>query len=156
MRSSIELLREAGLRNTAPRRAVIEVLRAAPHATAPQIAEELGRLEPAVEGKRSAKPSHQGLYNVLEDLRGAGVIRCIEPAGSSTRYELRVGDNHHHVICRRCGFVADVDCHTGPAPCLIPIDDNGFRVIDEAEVTWWGVCEACASAEAPPSEHQEH
>jgi Fur family ferric uptake transcriptional regulator len=144
MTSSVEILRAAGLRNTGPRRTVLDVLRETPHATAPQIEAALAGTGPKPDsgGKNL---SHQGLYNVLEDLRAAGLVRTIEPAGSPVRYELRVGDNHHHVVCRQCGLVVDVDCHTGTAPCLVPIHDAGFRTIDQAEVTWWGVCEPCAT-----------
>jgi Fur family ferric uptake transcriptional regulator len=84
----------------------------------------------------------QGLYNVLEALVRAGLVRCIEPAGLAARYELRVGDNHHHVVCRGCGRIEDVDCAVGLAPCLEAADAVGF-VVDEAEVTWWGTCMDC-------------
>ncbi|MGW6513611.1 Fur family transcriptional regulator [Streptomyces niveus] len=95
----------------------------------------------------SAGMSRQGLYNVLEDLTGAGLIRRIEPAGSPTRYELRVGDNHHHLVCRQCGPIEDVDCATGVALCLEPVGRTGFA-IEEAEITWWGLCVRC-QREAP-------
>jgi Fur family transcriptional regulator, stress-responsive regulator len=91
--------------------------------------------------------SRQGLYNVLEDLTKAQLVRCIEPAGSPARYELRVGDNHHHLVCRRCGLIEDVDCSVGVAPCLTPDEDRGFAV-DEAEITWWGLCAQCRQATA--------
>jgi Fe2+ or Zn2+ uptake regulation protein len=86
--------------------------------------------------------SRQGLYNVLDDLTRADLVRRIEPAGSAARYELRVGDNHHHVVCRECGRIDDVDCTAGEVPCLTPVDGKGY-VIDEAEITWWGVCGSC-------------
>jgi Fe2+ or Zn2+ uptake regulation protein len=88
--------------------------------------------------------SRQGMYNVLNDLARAGLLRCIEPAGSAARYEMRVGDNHHHLVCRACGGVQDVDCTVGHAPCLQPTGAAGFTV-QEAEVTWWGLCERCAA-----------
>ena len=133
------LLRRQGLRNTAQRRAVLAALQANPHATAPELEVLLGVGEP------SSVLSRQGLYNVLDDLTRADLVRSIEPAGSAARYELRVGDNHHHVVCRRCGRVEDIDCAVGAAPCLTPARKKGF-VIDEAEVIWWGTCDACASA----------
>jgi Fur family transcriptional regulator, stress-responsive regulator len=133
------LLRRQGLRNTAQRRAVLAALQANPHATAPELEVLLGVGEP------SSVLSRQGLYNVLDDLTRADLVRSIEPAGSAARYELRVGDNHHHVVCRRCGRVEDIDCAVGAAPCLTPARKKGF-VIDEAEVIWWGTCDACANA----------
>jgi Fur family ferric uptake transcriptional regulator len=118
---------------------VLGVLAGQPHATAAQIAGSLPGLG----------LSRQGLYNILDDFTRVGLVRCIEPAGSAARYELRVGDNHHHLVCRHCGRVEDVACAVGAAPCLEPSDDSGFA-IDEAEVTWWGTCAACA---AHPSAH---
>jgi Fur family ferric uptake transcriptional regulator len=88
--------------------------------------------------------SHQAVYDVLRALTDAGLVRRIQPSGSVARYESRIGDNHHHVVCRSCGVIADVDCAIGEAPCLTPSDDHGF-VIDEAEVTYWGLCPACAA-----------
>jgi Fur family ferric uptake transcriptional regulator len=88
--------------------------------------------------------SHQAVYDVLRALTDAGLLRRIQPAGSVARYEARVGDNHHHVVCRSCGAVADVDCATGQTPCLTAADDNGFA-IDEAEVVYWGHCPTCSS-----------
>jgi Fur family ferric uptake transcriptional regulator len=152
MATPSEMLRGAGLRSTGPRRAVLEELLRAPHATAPDLADAIRRrLEPAGDGV-AAEPalSHQGLYNVLDDLTAAGLIRCIKPAGSSARYELRVGDNHHHLVCRSCGRVADVDCAVGAAPCLEPSDSAGFTMVDGAEVTWWGVCDSCSATLAEP------
>jgi len=137
------LLREAGLRVTRPRLAVLEVLEARPHA----------RAEAVITGVREQVPvSTQAVYDVLNALTTRGVVRRIQPAGSVARYELRTGDNHHHVVCRGCGAVNDVDCAAGEAPCLdLPAttDVHGFA-IDEAEVTWWGVCAACR-ASVPPS-----
>jgi Fur family ferric uptake transcriptional regulator len=89
--------------------------------------------------------SHQAVYDVLRALTGAGLLRRIEPQGSVARYEARVGDNHHHVVCRSCGAIADVDCATGAAPCLDASDDHGFA-IDEAEVIYWGTCPECTTA----------
>jgi Fe2+ or Zn2+ uptake regulation protein len=88
--------------------------------------------------------SHQAVYDVLRALTTADLVRCIEPPGSVARYEARVGDNHHHIVCRSCGAIADVDCAVGPAPCLTPADDHGF-VIDEAEVVFRGLCPDCSS-----------
>lgn len=129
-RQAGEILKGGGLRNTAQRRAVLGALLGRPHSTAADLEARLGSL------------SHQGLYNVLEDLTTAGLIRRIEPAGSPTRYELRVGDNHHHLVCRGCGRIEDVDCAVGQAPCLEPADSKGFAV-DEAEIVWWGLCADC-------------
>jgi len=89
--------------------------------------------------------SHQAVYDVLRALTTAGLVRRIEPAGSVARYESRVGDNHHHVVCRSCGIIADVDCAIGDTPCLTASDDQGFA-IDEAEVTYWGLCPGCSTA----------
>jgi len=89
--------------------------------------------------------SHQAVYDVLRALTATGLIRRIEPAGSVARYEARVGDNHHHVICRSCASIADVDCAVDETPCLIASDDHGF-VIDEAEVVYWGTCPACTAS----------
>ncbi|MFI2287320.1 Fur family transcriptional regulator [Streptomyces niveus] len=134
-------LRKKGLRNTSQRRAVLAALHGFPHSTASDVEARVGAAE------TSAGMSRQGLYNVLEDLTGAGLIRRIEPAGSPTRYELRVGDNHHHLVCRQCGLIEDVDCATGVAPCLEPVGRTGFA-IEEAEITWWGLCVRC-QREAP-------
>lgn len=132
MTDSAALLRGAGLRSTAPRRTVLEALLTRPHATANDVSQAVG-----------GQLSNQTIYNALEDLTGAGLIRRIEPAGSSTRYETRVGDNHHHLVCRSCGAIADVDCHVGEAPCLTPADAPGFSRVEEAEVIWWGLCTTC-------------
>jgi Fur family transcriptional regulator, stress-responsive regulator len=132
-------LRGRGLRVTAQRRAVLGALADRPHATAAELAAAISGGGPA------AGMSKQGLYNVLDDLTRVGLIRCIEPAGSPARYELRVGDNHHHVVCRSCGRMEDIGCAVGEAPCLEPAEAAGF-VVDEAEVTWWGLCAACQQA----------
>jgi Fur family ferric uptake transcriptional regulator len=89
--------------------------------------------------------SHQAVYDVLRALTAAGLVRCIQPPGSVARYEARVGDNHHHVVCRSCGAITDVDCAIGYAPCLTAADDSGYE-IDEAEVIYWGRCPECVAA----------
>ena len=130
-------LRQAGLRVTAPRVAVLSELRVGQHLTADQVAAGVrGRVGPI---------STQAVYDVLAALTRAGLLRRIEPAGSATRYETRVGDNHHHVVCRGCGAIADVDCAVGEPPCLDPPDAGGF-LVDEAEITFWGMCPACQTA----------
>jgi len=99
--------------------------------------------------------SHQAVYDVLRALTGSGLLRRIQPSGSVARYEARVGDNHHHVVCRSCGVMADVDCAVGATPCLTAAADEGF-VIDEAEVTYWGRCAECvASAETTQSQEKQ-
>ena len=131
------MLRDAALRVTRPRVAVLAAVGARPHADTDWIIgavrEDLGAV------------SHQAVYDVLRALTVAGLVRRIEPAGAVPRYELRVGDNHHHVVCRSCGLIADVDCAVEYTPCLVASNDNGF-VIDEAEVTYWGLCPACLPA----------
>jgi Fe2+ or Zn2+ uptake regulation protein len=131
------LLRSADLRVTRPRLAVLRAVRRHPHADTGSVLAAVRTEEPTV--------SHQAVYDVLGALSDSGLVRRIQPAGSVARYELRVGDNHHHVVCRSCGAVADVDCAVGAAPCLTPHQDHGFT-IDEAEVTYWGTCAECASA----------
>lgn len=127
-------LREAGLRVTASRLAVLGAVRQRPHATVDEIAVRAR--------ERAGAVSTQAVYDVLRALAKAGLARRIEPAGSPARYEARVGDNHHHLVCRVCGDVADVDCAVGHTPCLIPGDAAGF-VVDEADVTYWGICPGC-------------
>lgn len=129
-------LRSGGLRVTRPRLAVLRALHANPHSDTEAII-QLARAE-------LGSVSHQAVYDVLRALTGAGLVRRIQPAGSLARYEVRVGDNHHHVVCRTCGQVQDVDCAVGDAPCLTASDDAGFR-IDEAEVVYWGRCRTCSS-----------
>ncbi|MCZ4551219.1 Fur family transcriptional regulator [Gordonia rubripertincta] len=132
-------LRDVGLRVTAPRVAVLDVLERHPHSTADFVADQVrGRL---------GGVSTQTVYDVLRVSSERGLLRRIEPAGSPVRYERRTGDNHHHVVCRNCGEIRDVDCATGVAPCLAPDVDHGF-VIDEAEVTYWGLCPVCHAAGA--------
>lgn len=137
-----ELLRRAGLRVTEPRRAVIEALRVTPHASADTVFHIVTSSLP--------QTSLQSVYNALGDFAEAGLVRRIEPAGQPGRFELRVDDNHHHVICTECGAVADVDCVVGEAPCLAPSQTHGFAV-HTAEVTYWGVCPDCAAPAAAPT-----
>ncbi|MFC4003614.1 Fur family transcriptional regulator [Prauserella oleivorans] len=131
------MLRGASLRVTRPRVAVLSAVHGRPHADTDSIIRavraDLGEV------------SHQAVYDVLRALTGAGLLRRIQPPGSVARYESRVGDNHHHVVCRSCGVIADVDCVVGTAPCLTASDDHGFR-IDEAEVIYWGLCPNCSTA----------
>jgi Fur family transcriptional regulator, stress-responsive regulator len=137
-RSELEqLLRAATLRVTRPRVAVLGAVYDHPHADTDQI---IGVARQDLGGV-----SHQAVYDVLRALTTAGLVRRIEPAGSAARYESRVADNHHHVICRSCGAIADVDCAVGETPCLIASDHHGFSV-DEAEVVYWGRCPDCSSA----------
>jgi Fur family ferric uptake transcriptional regulator len=134
------MLRGAALRVTRPRLAVLTAVREHPHADTDSIIGAVRTDLPDV--------SHQAVYDVLRALTGAGLIRRIQPAGSAARYESRIGDNHHHVVCRSCGVIADVDCAIGETPCLIASDDRGF-LIDEAEVVYWGVCSDCSIAMSP-------
>lgn len=131
-----EWLRAAGLRVTAPRLAVLDAVSARPHSDADTVA--------AAVRETLGSVSTQAVYDVLHACVRAGILRRIEPAGSSARYETRIGDNHHHLVCRSCGAVADVDCAVGHAPCLDPSDAHGF-VVDEAEVVFWGMCSSCRS-----------
>lgn len=130
-------LREADLRVTRPRLAVMDAVRTHPHADTETIIaavrQDLGEV------------STQAVYDVLRALTTAGLVRRIQPAGSVARYESRTGDNHHHVVCRSCGAIADVDCAVGDAPCLTASDDHGYS-IDETEVVHWGLCPDCARA----------
>lgn len=133
------MLREAALRVTQPRIAVLAAVHAHPHAETSaviaRVREQLGEV------------STQAVYDVLAALHGAGLIRRIQPEGSVARYEARTGDNHHHVVCRTCGAIADVDCAVGHTPCLTASQDHGF-LIDEAEVIYWGSCPACRAIES--------
>jgi Fur family transcriptional regulator, stress-responsive regulator len=129
------LLRGASLRVTRPRLAVLTAVHDAPHADTETL---IGAVR-----ARLGEVSHQAVYDVLRALTAAGLVRRIQPTGSVARYEARVGDNHHHVVCRSCGVIADADCAVGEAPCLTTSDDHGFA-IDEAEVIYWGWCPACA------------
>ncbi|MBK3567150.1 MULTISPECIES: Fur family transcriptional regulator [unclassified Streptomyces] len=135
--TTAEELRGAGLRVTAARVALLETVRHGDHldveAVASGVRDRVGHI------------SLQAVYDALHALTSAGLIRRIEPAGSPARFEGRVGDNHHHLMCRSCGVVADVDCAVGEAPCLTASDDHGFS-IDEAEVIYWGLCPTCTTA----------
>ena len=138
--SDLELmLRGADLRVTRPRVAVLNAVHDHPHADTESLIGAVRHSLPEV--------SHQAVYDVLRALTGAGLVRRIQPSGSVARYESRVGDNHHHVVCRSCGDIADVDCAVGAAPCLHASDANGFT-IDEAEVIYWGTCPACSTSQS--------
>ena len=140
MPASAELertLRGASLRVTRPRMAVLAAVHDHPHADTSSIIglvrEDLGEV------------SLQAVYDVLRALTTAGLVRRIHPPGSVARYESRVGDNHHHLVCRSCGAITDVDCAVGSAPCLTAVDDHGYA-LDEAEVIFWGLCPGCSAA----------
>jgi Fur family ferric uptake transcriptional regulator len=135
-----QMLRGADLRVTRPRLAVLAAVHGNPHADTESIISAVRT--------GSGDVSHQAVYDVLRALTAAGLVRRIEPAGSVARYEARVGDNHHHVVCRGCGSIADVDCAVGYTPCLTAADTSGF-VIDEAEVTYWGLCPDCGNRTTP-------
>jgi Fe2+ or Zn2+ uptake regulation protein len=136
------MLRGAALRVTRPRVAVLSAVHDHPHADTDSIIgvarEDLGEV------------SHQAVYDVLRALTAAGLVRRIQPTGFVARYEARVGDNHHHVVCRSCGAIADVDCAVGYTPCLAAADDSGYQ-IDEAEVIYWGRCSQCVAATSAAS-----
>ena len=129
----------ADLRVTRPRVAVLEAVRAHPHADTETILSAVRNGLPDV--------SRQAVYDVLNALTAVGLVRRIQPLGMVARYESRVGDNHHHVVCRSCGVIADIDCAVGEAPCLTPSDDNALEgfVLDEAEVIYWGLCPNCST-----------
>lgn len=142
--SGRDRLRAAGLRVTAPRLAVLDALeRSTGHPSAEAISGDVRT--------RIGSISTQAVYGILDVFTAAGIVRRIEPAGGPARFEARVGDNHHHIVCRRCGTTADIDCVVGSPPCLQPSDTLGF-VIDEAEVTFWGICQPC---QAKPISHEE-
>jgi Fur family ferric uptake transcriptional regulator len=144
------MLRGASLRVTRPRLAVLGAVHSHPHADTDGLLGAVRRELPSV--------SHQAVYDVLRALTDARLVRRIQPAGSVARYESRVGDNHHHVVCRSCGAIADVECAVGHAPCLTASDDHGF-VVDEAEVVYWGTCPACSAtstAEEPVKPGRTH
>ena len=136
------MLRGAALRVTRPRVAVLSALHGRPHSETESI---LGAVRADL-----GEVSHQAVYDGLRALTAAGLVRRIQPSGSVARYELRVGDNHHHLVCRSCGLIADVDCAVGDTPCLTASDDHGFS-IDEAEVVYWGLCPGCS-----PSSHERN
>jgi Fe2+ or Zn2+ uptake regulation protein len=135
-----DALKSAALRVTRPRMAVMSAVESHPHADTEMIIDAARQQLPDV--------SRQTVYDALNALTAAGLVRRIQPAGSLARYESRVGDNHHHTVCRSCGMIADVDCAVGEAPCLTASDDQGLLEgfeIDEAEVIYWGLCPDCAS-----------
>jgi Fe2+ or Zn2+ uptake regulation protein len=136
-----ELLRGESLRVTRPRVAVLRAVHAHPHADTHAIIDAV-RTE-------VVEVSTQAVYDVLRVLTDAGLVRRIQPEGSVARYESRVGDNHHHVVCRSCGAVADVDCAVGASPCLTPANDHGY-VLFEAEVIHWGLCPSCSADRHSP------
>jgi Fur family ferric uptake transcriptional regulator len=132
------MLREAELRVTRARIAVLTAVHEHPHADTNSIIDTVR--------EHLGEVSHQAVYDVLEALTTAGLLRRIQPSRSVARYESRVGDNHHHIVCRSCGTVADIDCATGAAPCLTPAEDHGYS-IDAAEVIYWGLCPSCSEAQ---------
>jgi Fe2+ or Zn2+ uptake regulation protein len=136
------MLRRAALRVTGPRVAVLRALHDHPHADTDSVI--------SVVREDRGVVSHQAVYDVLRALTAAGLVRRIQPAGSVARYEVRVGDNHHHVVCRSCGAISDVDCAVGYTPCLTAADDAGYE-IGEAEVIYWGRCPECAAAPSAAS-----
>ena len=129
-----DLLRQHGYRVTAQRLAVLRAVSSRPHLTAEDVVEIVRTDIGAI--------SRRAVYDAVGSLADDGLLRRIQPAGSAARYEVRVGDNHHHLVCRNCGSLVDVDCAVGDAPCLTASDDAGFE-IDEAEVVYWGRCPAC-------------
>jgi Fur family transcriptional regulator, stress-responsive regulator len=136
--AALQALRGAGLRVTTPRLAMLSWLAEHPHSTADAIG--------AGVRERLGAVSTQAVYDMLAACTAAGLLRRIEPAGHPARFERRVGDHHHHLVCRRCGRTEDVNCATGEQPCLAPDSEQGFA-IDEAEVVFWGVCPACQAAD---------
>lgn len=142
----MERLRLADLRVTRPRVAVLEAVYELPHSDTETIFDSVRAGLPDV--------SRQTVYDVLNALTAVGLVRKLQPSGSVARYESRVGDNHHHVVCRTCGVIADVDCAIGDAPCLTPFDKDGVLdgyVLDEAEVIYWGVCPDCSASQTSGS-----
>ena len=133
-------IRSAGLKVTAQRLAVLHTLQQAPHSSADKVLAGVRQELPGI--------SAQAVYGILAAFTEAGLTRRLDPAGSPALYESRVGDNHHHLVCIRCGLVRDVDCVTGQAPCLKPADDSGFTVL-AAEVTFNGICSTCAQQAEP-------
>ena len=145
-----QLLRGAHLRVTRPRLAVLHALRESPHADTGTVLDAV-RAGPTLRVGRHTTVSHQAVYDCLHALTGAGLVRKIQPTGSVARYELSVGDNHHHAVCRVCGSITDVACATGQAPCLHAAEPRGFAV-DEAEVIYWGLCPNCQEPTAQENE----
>ncbi|WP_139978162.1 Fur family transcriptional regulator [Nocardioides litoris] len=144
------LLRAVPLRVTRPRLAVLGAVMERPHVDADTVTRVLRAEDPSA-------VSHQAVYDVLRVLTDAGLLRRIQPAGATARYEARVGDNHHHVVCRTCGAIDDVDCAVGAAPCLTAPDHGAGHgyVVDEAEVVFWGTCPACTAAETTTPTHTD-
>ncbi len=136
------MIRAAGLRVTSARLAVLDALRDHPHASADTIFADVDRRAPGT--------TLQSVYNALSDFGTAGLVRRIQPAGQPMRFEVRIDDNHHHLVCTSCGRVDDVDCVVGEAPCLHPSQTHGFA-LTQAEITFWGLCAACAAADADSS-----
>jgi Fur family ferric uptake transcriptional regulator len=139
------MLRGAGLRVTRQRLAVLDALVELAHADTDSVIVAVRRDLPDV--------SHQAVYDSLRTLTAAGLARRIQPTGSVARYEARVGDNHHHLVCRSCGEITDVDCAVGHVPCLTASDAQGY-VVDEAEVIYWGLCPTCSSGSSKSASHQ--
>lgn len=135
-----QLLRDRGVQVTAQRLAVLDAVHEHPHTTADAVLDQVRASIGTI--------SRQAVYDSLATMVNAGIVRRIEPAGSPARYETRVADNHHHVVCRQCGALADVDCAVGDTPCLTASNDRGFA-IDEAEVLYWGICPQCSHATSP-------
>jgi Fur family ferric uptake transcriptional regulator len=142
-RTGADLLRHHGIQVTAQRLAVFKAISEHPHITAEGVAEAARADIGAI--------SLQSVYNALGVLVDAGLVRHIQPVGSPSRYEDRVGDNHHHVVCRECGRLEDVDCAVGYTPCLTASDDHGFA-IDEADVVYWGRCPQCQAERTEPTQ----
>jgi len=130
----VQTLRDHDLQVTAQRVAVLQAVASRPHGTANELADDVRHGIGTI--------SRQSVYDTLTLLTDRDIIRRIQPAGSSARYESRVGDNHHHLVCRSCDRLVDVDCAVGEVPCLVPVDSGDF-VVDEAEVTYWGICPDC-------------
>ncbi|MEO2130546.1 MAG: Fur family transcriptional regulator [Microbacterium sp.] len=145
--SAESAIRAAGLRITSARLAVLDALREHPHASADAIFADVDRRAPGT--------TLQSVYNALGDFAGAGLVRRIQPAGQPMRFEVRIDDNHHHLVCTSCGRVEDVDCVTGEAPCLHPSQMHGFT-LSQAEITFWGRCASCSASDVDPSSPTEN
>lgn len=141
----VDVLRRHGVQVTAQRVAIMNAMAARPHATADELTDEVRAVIGTI--------SRQAVYDTLGVLVDKHLVRRIQPAGSAARYENRVGDNHHHLICRSCATMVDIDCAVGAMPCLTADDDHGFA-IDEAEVIYWGYCPTCRQSVPPTTEHQ--
>ena len=145
--SAESAIRAAGLRVTSARLAVLDALREHPHASADAIFADVDRRAPGT--------TLQSVYNALGDFASAGLVRRIQPAGQPMRFEVRIDDNHHHLVCTSCGRVEDVDCVTGEAPCLHPSQMHGFT-LSQAEITFWGRCASCSASDVDPSSPTEN